>query len=196
MTTTSALRLVTTNAPRGIRPTQPEEPSLDCLIPAASPRVKPLSRATIMVVEDDVAVGQALANALELAGYRVRIAATGSAACALQRRIRPDLIILDLMLPDIDGLALTTTLKALTDTPIIICTARYGQVDRVLALRLGVADFVAKPYELDDLQARIEAVMDGVRQRQADRIRVDPNHAVTASVGQGAKASTLRHAAL
>ena len=144
-----------------------EEHSLGRLILDASPRVKPLSRATIMVVEDDVVVGRALANALEFAGYRVRVAATGSAACALQPRILPDLIILDLMLPDIDGLALTMTLKAMTDAPIIICSARHGQVDRVLGLRLGAADFVAKPFDLDDLQARIEAVVPGVRQRQA-----------------------------
>ena len=167
MTTTSALRLVTTNAPRGLRPTPPEEHSLDHLILPAPPGVKPPSRATIMVVEDDVIVGRALANALEFAGYRVRIAATGRKACALQRRIRPDLIILDLMLPDMDGLALTSTLKAITDAPIIICSARHGQVDRVLGLRLGAADFVAKPFDLDDFQARIEAVVDGVRKRQA-----------------------------
>jgi DNA-binding response OmpR family regulator len=167
MTTTSALRLVTTNAPRGLRPTQPEEHSLDHLIQPAAPGVKPPSRATIMVVEDDVVVGRALANALEFAGYRVRIAATGSKACALQRRIRPDLIILDLMLPDMDGLALTSTLKAITDAPIIICSARHGQVDRALGLRLGAADFVAKPFDLDDFQARIEAVVPGARQRQA-----------------------------
>jgi DNA-binding response OmpR family regulator len=119
-----------------------------------------------MVVEDDVVVGRALANVLEFAGYRVRIASTGSAACALQPRIRPDLIILDLMLPDTDGLALTTTLKAMTDTPIIICSARGGQVDRVLGLRLGAADFVAKPFDLDDFLARIEAVVPGVRKGQ------------------------------
>ena len=119
-----------------------------------------------MVVEDDVVVGRTLATALEFAGYRVHIAATGTAACALQPRIRPDLIILDLMLPDMDGLALTTTLKSMTDAPIIICSARHGQVDRVLGLRLGAADFVAKPFDLDDFQARIEAVMPGVRKGQ------------------------------
>jgi len=119
------------------------------------------------VVDDDVAVARILADALEFAGYRVRIAATGGAACALQPRIRPDLIILDLMLPDMDGLALTTTLKAITDTPIIICSARHGQVDRVLGLRLGAADFVAKPFDLDDFQARIEVVMPGARKGQS-----------------------------
>ena len=71
------------------------------------------------------------------------------------------------MLPDMDGLVLTTTLKTMTDAPIIICSARHGQVDRVLGLRLGAVDFVAKPFDLDDLQARIEAVVPAIRQRQA-----------------------------
>jgi DNA-binding response OmpR family regulator len=166
MAMTSALRLVTTNARRGPPPTQTEADLVDRLIPAASPMVEPPSRATLMLVEDDVVAGRTLAKALEFAGYRVRIAATGSAACALQPRIRPDLIILDLMLPDMDGLVLITTLKAMTDTPLIICTARHGQVDRVLGLRLGAADFVAKPFDLDDFLARIEAVVPGLRKGQ------------------------------
>jgi two-component system OmpR family response regulator len=162
MAMTSALRLVTTNGRRRPRPIHTLVDLIDRPMPAASPRVKPQSRATIMVVEDDVVVGPILAKALEFTGYRVRIAATGSAACALQPRLRPDLIILDLMLPDMDGLALTATLTALTDSPIIICSARHGQVDRALGLRLGAADFVAKPFDLDDLQARIEALVRGL----------------------------------
>jgi DNA-binding response OmpR family regulator len=121
-------------------------------------------RATIMIVDDDVVTAQILAQALEFAGYRVQIAPTASAACALQPRIRPDLIILDLMLPDMDGLALTTTLKKMTDAPIIICSARHGQIDRALGLRLGAVDFMAKPFDLDDFQARIDAVVASVRE--------------------------------
>jgi DNA-binding response OmpR family regulator len=121
---------------------------------------------TILVVDDDVALGRTLATALEVAGYSVRIAPTGRAACALVRRVRPDLIILDLMLPDTDGLALLTTLRLLTDAAIIICSARDGQLDRVLARRIGAADFVAKPFDLDDVEARIEAVLPGVRNVQ------------------------------
>lgn len=166
MAMNSALRAVTANARRGPRPTQTRTDLVDHLIPAASPREKPPSSATILVVEDDVVVGRTLAKALEFAGYRVRIAATGSAACALQPCIRPDLIIVDLMLPDMDGLVLTMTLKAMSDTPIIICSARHGQLDHVLSLRLGAIDFVAKPFDLDDLLARIEAVAPGVRKRQ------------------------------
>lgn len=85
--------------------------------------------------------------------------------------MRPDLIILDLMLPDMDGLVLTTSLKSMIDAPIVICSARHGQVDRTLALRLGAADFVAKPFDIDDLPARIAAVMSGVRDDEQHRSR-------------------------
>ena len=74
------------------------------------------------------------------------------------------------MLPDTDGLVLTTTLKNLTSAPIIICSARDGRADRVLGLKLGADDFVAKPYDLDELQARIEAVL-----RRATRVRGTPS---------------------
>ena len=94
------------------------------------------------------------------------IAATASQACALLTRVRPDLIILDLMLPDTDGLVLTITLKSMTDAPIIICSARHGELDRVLGLRLGAVDFVAKPVDLEDFLARIEAALRDVRQGQ------------------------------
>ena len=63
------------------------------------------------------------------------------------------------MLPDADGLFLTTSFRALTGAPIVICSARQGQLDRVLTLKLGAADFVAKPFELDELEARVEAVL-------------------------------------
>jgi DNA-binding response OmpR family regulator len=121
---------------------------------------------TILVVDDDLALGRTLATALEFAGYRVRIAPTGRAACALLPHVRPDLIILDLMLPDTDGLALMTTVRPLTDAAIIICSARDGQLDRVLARRLGAAEFVAKPFDLNDLQTRIVAVLPGLRNVQ------------------------------
>ena len=83
------------------------------------------------------------------------------------------------MLPDTDGLVLTTALKPLTDSRIIICSARQEQVDRVLGLKLGADDFIAKPFDLDELEARIEAVLRrAIRVREvptapADQIRVD-----------------------
>ena len=125
--------------------------------------------ATILLVEDDAETARSLCRALERSGYRVTIAETGSEARSLLEHVRPDLIMLDLMLPDTDGLVLTTTLKALTNAPIIICSARQEQVDRVLGLKLGADDFIAKPFELDELEARIEAVL-----RRASRVREVP----------------------
>jgi DNA-binding response OmpR family regulator len=112
-----------------------------------------------MLVEDDLLSGRVLARALSSRGYRVRSAASGGEACALLPRARPDLIILDLILPDVDGLVLLMALKTMTGAPIMLCSARHGQVDRALGLRLGAADFVAKPFDLDDLAARVNAVL-------------------------------------
>src|SRR6202163_1261594 len=123
----------------------------------------------ILVVEDDAETARSISRALESSGYRVTIAETGSEARSIIEHVRPDLIMLDLMLPDTDGLVLTTTLKTLTTAPIIICSARQEQVERVLGLKLGADDFIAKPFELDELEARIEAVL-----RRASRVREVP----------------------
>src|SRR5689334_22999865 len=109
-----------------------------------------------MLVEDDLLTALMLARTLEAGGYAVHTAQTGREACTSLTRLQPDAIILDLMLPDTDGLVLIGALKSITDAPIIICTARYGQLDRVLGLRLGAADFLAKPVDVDELLARVE----------------------------------------
>jgi DNA-binding response OmpR family regulator len=124
---------------------------------------------TILLVEDDPDIARSLSKALETSGYRVTAVDTGAEAKSIIEHVRPDLILLDLMLPDTDGLVLTTALKTLTRAPIIICSARQQQVDRVLGLKLGADDFVAKPFDLDELEARIEAVL-----RRASRLREPP----------------------
>jgi DNA-binding response OmpR family regulator len=123
----------------------------------------------ILLVEDDPETAQTLCRALEGSGYEVIVAETGAQARTLVEEQRPDLILLDLMLPDTDGLVLTGALKMLTSAPIIICSARHEQVDRVLSLKLGADDFVAKPFDLDELEARLEAVL-----RRASRVRDAP----------------------
>jgi DNA-binding response OmpR family regulator len=125
---------------------------------------------TILLVEDDIDTARSLTRALESSGYRVTAVDTGAEARSIIEHMRPDLILLDLMLPDTDGLVLTTALKQLTNAPIIICSARQQQVDRVLGLKLGADDFVAKPFDLDELEARIEAVL-----RRASRVREMPS---------------------
>ena len=116
-------------------------------------------RATILVIEDDAAVARTLVDALDLGGYRVWHAIDGADARSQVDHASPDLILLDLILPDIDGLVLCCTLKALADVPIVICSASARKSDPILALKLGADDFIHKPFELDDLLARIEAVL-------------------------------------
>ena len=125
---------------------------------------------TILLVEDNPDTARALSRALESSGYKVTAVETGSDAKAILEHLRPDLILLDLMLPDTDGLILTTALKQLTSAPIIICSARQEQVDRVLGLKLGADDFIAKPFDLDELEARMEAVL-----RRASRVPEAPS---------------------
>jgi len=117
------------------------------------------ARASILVVEDDPAIARTLVDTLEDADYRVWHAVDGQDARGQLERAEPDLILLDLMLPDIDGLVLCSLLKSIADVPIVICTASTRRSDPVLALKLGADDFVRKPFEVEALLARIEAVL-------------------------------------
>jgi DNA-binding response OmpR family regulator len=117
------------------------------------------ARASLLLVEDDPDVARGLVESLEYADYRVWHAVDGRDARAQFDRARPDLIIVDLMLPDVDGLVLCSLLKSHGDVPIIVCSGTSRRSDPVLALKLGADDFVRKPYDLEDLLARIEAVL-------------------------------------
>jgi two-component system response regulator VicR len=113
----------------------------------------------VLIVEDDSDLATTLSQVLIAAGYRVLVAESGAAARATLEHVSPDLMLLDLILPDADGLVLATTLKMLRSTPIIIMSARNQQVDRVLGFKLGADDFVAKPFDMEELMARVEAVL-------------------------------------
>ena len=116
-------------------------------------------RATILVVEDDEAAARTLKDVLELAGYQVWQATMGAEARALVSHARPDLILLDLMLPDVDGLVLCSVLKAQGKVPVVVCSGTGRKRDAILALKLGADDFIAKPFGADDLLARVEAIL-------------------------------------
>jgi DNA-binding response OmpR family regulator len=130
--------------------------------------------ATIVLVEDDPAVARTMADALDSSGYRVRHAATGSEARTLVERSRPDLIVLDLMLPDVDGLVLCSGLKQLSPTPIVICSATPQKRDAILGLKLGADDFIAKPFDIYELEARLEAVLRRTRCPRQPEPKADP----------------------
>ena len=132
---------------------------------------------TIMLVEDDPAVARTLTDALEPSGYRLWLAETGADAKTLLEQTRPDLIILDLMLPDVDGLVLCSGLKAIADVPIVICSATSQKRDAILGLKLGADDFIAKPFDIYELEARVEAVLRRTTQsRNAEPSTALPDH--------------------
>src|SRR6267378_6225842 len=132
------------------------------------------SRASILVVEDDPAVARALVDALEFTDYRVWHAVDGHDAQGQLDRAQPDLVLLDLMLPDIDGLVLCSRLKSVAEVPIIICSGSARRSDPILALKLGADDFIKKPFEVDDVLARVEAVLRRAPPRSADGVVTPP----------------------
>jgi DNA-binding response OmpR family regulator len=113
----------------------------------------------ILVVEDDPTVATMLTDRLEAGGYSVSGAESAAEAEVLVDRVDPDLIIVDLMLPDTHGLLLCANLRAKRSTPIIVCSATTRKEDAVLALKLGADDFIAKPFSVDELLARVEAAL-------------------------------------
>lgn len=115
--------------------------------------------ATILLVEDDPMVAEMLRDRLGARGHTVWHAATGAEAQAIEHEITPDLIIVDLMLPDANGLVLCSDMRERWEAPIIICTASKRPEDAVLGLKLGADDFVRKPFSTDELEARIEAAL-------------------------------------
>ena len=113
----------------------------------------------IMVVDDEAAVVELVAYNLKAAGFDVLKAYDGAEALAMVRRELPALIVLDLMLPGMDGLTLCRELRKETDVPILILTARKEVADRVVALELGADDYLAKPFSPRELVARVKAIL-------------------------------------
>lgn len=124
-------------------------------------------RASILIVDDEPDISALLAYHLARESYRVRTAASGTEALAVVERERPDLIVLDLMLPGISGLEVLEELRGRDETrdvPVILLTARREEADRIEGLRLGADDYVAKPFSPQELILRIAAVLRRVRQ--------------------------------
>src|SRR5215472_15366164 len=115
---------------------------------------------TVLVIEDDASIALGLRMNLESEGYRVIGAEEGDRGLEAARAERPDLIILDVMLPNMNGLEVLRTLRTEGHTmPIIILSARAGDLDKVTGLELGAEDYVAKPFSLAELLARVRAAM-------------------------------------
>jgi DNA-binding response OmpR family regulator len=114
---------------------------------------------TILVVDDEPAIVDVLTYNLEKDRYRVVVARNGEEALEQARRERPDLIILDLMLPGLDGLEVCRAIRREGDLPIIMLTARDEEIDRVVGLELGADDYVVKPFSMRELMARVKTVL-------------------------------------
>jgi two-component system response regulator RegX3 len=113
----------------------------------------------LLVVEDEESFSEALSYMLRREGFEVAAAATGPDALAIFDRSGADLVLLDLMLPDLPGTEVCRALRAKSDVPIIMLTARDSEVDKVVGLELGADDYVTKPYSARELVARIRAVL-------------------------------------
>ncbi len=141
---------------------------------------------TILVVDDEPSISEVVGLYLRRAGFQVRMASDGRAALEELAREQPDLVVLDLMLPGVDGIEITRRLRAEGDTPIIMLTARREETDRILGLEMGADDYVVKPFSPQELVSRVHAVL---RRTQAvgakadrpekaltfDAIRIDPS---------------------
>ena len=131
----------------------------------------------VLVVDDEPPIVDLLVYNLERANYQVLVARDGEEALVVARREQPDLIILDLMLPGLDGFEVCRTLRRERDVPIIMLTARDAEIDRVVGLELGADDYVVKPFSVRELIARIKNVL----RRSSPR----PSQAASAAVRAG-----------
>jgi DNA-binding response OmpR family regulator len=118
-----------------------------------------MSGQTILIVEDEPSIREVLGLYLQRAGYRPLYAADGRTALEMMAKQLPDLVVLDLMLPHVDGYEITRWLRAQGDTPIIMLTARREEADRIAGLEMGADDYVVKPFSPQELVSRARAVL-------------------------------------
>jgi len=121
----------------------------------------------ILVVEDEPSIAEVVALYLQRAGYQVQTAADGKTAMSLLEKEFPDLVVLDLMLPEVDGLSITRWLRDRSDVPIIMLTARREEIDRITGLEMGADDYVVKPFSPQELVSRVRAVMRRIKREGA-----------------------------
>jgi DNA-binding response OmpR family regulator len=116
-------------------------------------------KGTLLVVEDEPTLRETLADNLRREGFRVVTAADGGEALALFREERPTLVVLDLMLPGISGIEVCRIIRRESDLPILMLTAKSGEVDKIVGLEVGADDYVTKPFSFGELLARIRALL-------------------------------------
>lgn len=111
----------------------------------------------VLIVEDETALRETISYNLQRDGYEVKAVSDGRTALEIARQIKPDLILLDIMLPEVDGLEVCRILRQEMLTPIIMLTARDDEIDRVVGLEIGADDYLTKPFSMRELMARVKA---------------------------------------
>ena len=132
----------------------------------------PIQQPTVLVVDDEPAVRRVLAMRLEVAGYRVVIAEDGEEALAVFAREQPDLVVLDVMMPKLDGFAVCRRLRAESAVPIIFLSALDAISEKVAGLDLGADDYLVKPFALAELLARVRALVRRTNGRDSPKINL------------------------
>jgi len=138
----------------------------------------------VLVVEDEPSLAEVVSLYLKRAGFQVQVASDGRKAMSILEKQIPDFVIMDIMLPEVDGLSLTRWLRDRSDVPIIMVTARREEVDRIAGLEMGADDYVVKPFSPQELVSRVRAVLRRIGRDQPgaeseralsfDSIQIDP----------------------
>jgi len=127
----------------------------------------------VLVVDDEPMVREVVARYLERDGFRVAVTGDGAEALDLYRQAQPDLVVLDLMLPSVDGLSILDVVRRSSDTPVILLSARRDESDRVAGLELGADDYVVKPFSPRELSARVRSVLRRTSRPDTPRLEFD-----------------------
>ena len=127
-----------------------------------------MPESTILVVEDEPSISEVVGLYLRRAGFQVQSASDGAAAMETLARRMPDLVVLDLMLPEVDGFAITRWIRDRGDTPIIIVSSRREESDRIAGLELGADDYLVKPFSPQELVSRVRAVLRRTQRSDAE----------------------------
>jgi DNA-binding response OmpR family regulator len=122
----------------------------------------------VLVIEDEPSIAEVVSLYLKRAGYQVQTASNGKQAMSILEKGIPDFVILDIMLPEVDGLSLTRWLRDRSDVPIIMVTARREEIDRIAGLEMGADDYVVKPFSPQELVSRVRAVLRRTGRDQAE----------------------------
>jgi DNA-binding response OmpR family regulator len=125
--------------------------------------MEPIMVEKILIVEDEISLQETLAYNLKKQGYEVVIAGDGPSALEMVRSSKPDLILLDIMLPGMDGFEVCRKLRSEVSTPVLMLTARDDEIDRVVGLEVGADDYLTKPFSMRELIARVKAMLRRVK---------------------------------